>query len=172
LGVAAVVLLGPGAAVGLAALGDLLLLLSTLALATYLVLGRRAFPGGGSLALVAGVAGYGLLFLLPASALELAARGMGRPTAADLLGLLYLGAAASALAFLLWGYGLRHLAAGQAAAFANLNPLVGVAVAALLLGEPVSAAQIAGGVLILSGVWLATGGEDRGARRTGARNDG
>jgi drug/metabolite transporter (DMT)-like permease len=166
LGVGIVVLRGPGGAVGLSTFGDGLVLLSALALAAYLVIGRRAFPGGGSLELVAGVACYGLLFLLPASGVELAMEGMQRPTTGDVLGLLYLGVAASALAFVLWGYGLRHLEAGKAAVFANLNPLVGVGVAALLLAEQVTAAQVGGGVLILGGVWLATG---RSVRRAGTR---
>jgi len=154
-GVAAVVLFGPGGGFGLSALGDALVLVSALGLAAYFVLGRRAFPNGGSLDLVAGVALWGLLFLLPVSGIELKVEGMSRPTAGDLIGLLYLGAAASALAFILWAYGLRHLEAGQAAVFANLNPLVGVIVAALLLGESLAPTQIAGGMLILAGVWLA-----------------
>ncbi|MDP9358013.1 MAG: DMT family transporter [Chloroflexota bacterium] len=155
-GVAAVVLRGSGGRVGLSAVGDGLVLLSALGLAAYLVLGRRAFPGGGSLELVTGVAVFGLLFLLPASGIELELGGMGRLTAGDLLGLFYLGAVASALAFVFWAYGLCHLEAGQAAVFANLNPLVGVVVAAAVLDESISAFQIAGGLLILGGVWLAT----------------
>ena len=155
-GVAAVVLPGAGGRVGLSMLGDGLVLLSALGLAAYLVLGRRAFPGGGSLELVAGVAVFGLLFLLPAGGLELGLGGMGRPTAGDLLGLLYLGVAASALAFVLWAHGLRQLEAGPAAAFANLSPLVGVVAAAVVLGESLSALQLAGGLLILGGVWLAS----------------
>ncbi len=155
-GVTAVVALTPGAEFGISALGDALVLASALALAGYFVVGRRAFAGCDPVALAAGVASFGLLFLLPASAAELVVRGMAQPTVGDVLGLLYLGAGASALAFVLWGYGLRHLAAGRAAAFANLTPLVGVGVAALLLGEPISAVQLGGGLLILGGVWLAT----------------
>src|SRR5919112_6717740 len=85
-GVAAVVLLGHGGRLGLSAVGDGLVLLSALALAAYFVLGRRVFPGGSSLDLVAGFAVWGLLFLLPASGIELGLEGMGRPTASDLLG--------------------------------------------------------------------------------------
>jgi drug/metabolite transporter (DMT)-like permease len=155
-GVAAVVLVGSNAGVGLPALGDALLLLSTVAFSAYLVLGRRAFPNGGALPLVTGVTCYGLLFLLPASAVELAVQGMARPTPADFLGLFYLGGVASALAYLLSAHGLRHLEAGQAAVLINLIPLVGVAVAALLLGEAVSPVQAGGGLLILGGVWLVT----------------
>ncbi len=118
--------MGVGAKLGLSVAGDTLVLGSALALAAYFVLCRLAFPNGNSLDLVAGVARYGLLFLLPASIVELLVVGMARPTFGDLLGLLYLGAAASALAFVLWGYGLRHLEAAQATVFANLNPLVGL----------------------------------------------
>lgn len=155
-GVAVVVLVGGGSALGVSVAGDALVLASGLALAAYFVLCRLAFPNGNSLALVAGVMRYGLLFLLPAGLLELLVVGMERPTPGDLLGLLYLGGAASALAFILWGYGLRHLEAAQATVFANLNPLVGLVVAGLLLGEPVTSAQLGGGLLIVAGVWVAT----------------
>lgn len=156
IGVLAVVLLGHGGRIGLSVLGDGLVLLSAFGLAAYFVLGRKAYPGGSSLELVAGVAIWGLLFLLPATGIELGVKGMERPTVGDMSGLLYLGAAASALAFMLWAYGLRHLEAAQAAAFANLNPLVGVAVAALFLGEGITPIRLVGGLLILTGVWLSS----------------
>ncbi len=70
-------------------------------------------------------------------------------------GLLYLGGAASTLAFVLWGHGLSLLEAARATVFANLNPLVGLVVAALLLGEPVTSTQLGGGLLIGAGVWAA-----------------
>jgi drug/metabolite transporter (DMT)-like permease len=156
-GVATVVLMSGGSSIGVSITGDALVLGSGIALAAYFVLGRLAFPSGNSLELVAGVARYGLLFLFPASLIELWVVGMSWPTLVDLLGLLYLGAAASALAFVLWGYGLRHMEAAQATTFANLSPLVGLIVAALLLGERVTGIQIGGGLMIIAGVWIATG---------------
>jgi drug/metabolite transporter (DMT)-like permease len=155
-GVVVLVLLGNGGALTLSLVGDALILLSALALATYLVLGRRAFPHGGALELVSGVACFGFLFLLPAAAIELALTGAQRPTGGDVAGLLYLGGLASALAFILWAFGLRHFQAGQAAIFTNLSPLVGVVVAALLLRESVSSVQVGTGAVIVGGVWLAT----------------
>ena len=155
-GVAIVVLVGNSTQIGLSLLGDLLLLLSALALAGYLVIGRRVDPSQDPLALVAGVAIFGLAFLIPASGIEIAVRGMEQPAVGDIAGLVYLGAVASALAFVLWAFGLRHFEAGQAAAFANLTPIVGVAFAGLLLGEAISPIQIGGGTAILLGVWLAT----------------
>jgi drug/metabolite transporter (DMT)-like permease len=155
-GVAAVVLLGRDGELGIAAAGDALVLVSALAMAAYLVVGRRVYVARDPLAVVAGVAFYGLLFLLPASAAELALGGAVRPDAGGLLGLLYLGAGASGLAFVLWAYGLRHLAAGQAAAFANLNPLVGMVLADVALGESLTSFHLIGSVLILGGVWITT----------------
>lgn len=155
-GVVVLVLLGNGGALTLSLAGDALILLSALALAAYLVLGRRAFPHGGALELVSGVACFGFVFLLPAAAIELAVTGAERPTGGDVAGLLYLGGLASALAFVLWAFGLRHFQAGQAAIFTNLSPLVGVVVAALLLHESVSVVQIGTGAVIIGGVWLAT----------------
>lgn len=156
IGVAAVVGIGPGADAGVSALGDALVLVSALALAGYVVIARHAFAGHDPVALTAGVALYGLLFLLPVGSAELVIGKMARPTVTDLLGLLYLGAGASALAFVLWGYGLRHLDASQAAVFVNFSPLVGVVAAAAFLGEPIAAVQLGGGALIIAGVCLTT----------------
>jgi drug/metabolite transporter (DMT)-like permease len=155
IGVAAVVLSNPADALELSVIGDGLILLSAVALAAYLVLGRRAFSGQNPLALVTGVMVFGLLYLLPVSAIEVGVRGMERPTTGDLLGMLYLGAAASALAFVLWAYGLQHMEAGQAATFSNVKIFVGVVVAALVLNESVSWLQRIGGLVIIGGVWLA-----------------
>lgn len=160
-GVAAVVLRASDGTSGISALGDGFVLLSAVGLAAYFVLSRRMFSGKSSIELVGGVAVFGLLFLIPVSAAELWVEGMTQPTSGDVLRIVYLGAAASALAFVLWSFGLRHLEAGQAASFANLSPLVGVAFAPLLLGESISPIQIGGGLLILVGVWMAN-------RRSGA----
>jgi drug/metabolite transporter (DMT)-like permease len=156
-GVAAVVLFGGGGQAGLAVVGDTLILASALALAGYIAAARAFFPTQERvLDSVAGTACYGLLFLVPASAVEIAMVGMPHPSGGDVIRLFYMGVFASALAFALWGYGLRHIEAGQAAIFANLTPLVGVAVAAVLLGEAITPLQVAGGALILGGVWLVT----------------
>jgi drug/metabolite transporter (DMT)-like permease len=164
-GVAVVVLLGPGASLGASTLANLLPLASAASFAAYAVLGRRVFGArgagtpstcvGASLAVVAGSTRYGLLFLLPGALVELATKEVGPLTARDGLLLLYLGAGCSALAFVLMGYGLAHLEAGQGATFGNLKPLVGVILAVALLGESVTSGQVGGGVLVLLGVSLA-----------------
>jgi len=156
-GVAAIILLGPGASLGASTLGNVLPVAGAVSFAAYAVLGRRTFDAGNALAVVAGSTRYGLLFLLPGAGLELATVGLGPLTRHDVLLLLYLGAGCSALAFVLCGYGLTRLDAGQGAVFGNLKPLVGVVLAVALLGESLSAGQLGGGALVLLGVLLASG---------------
>jgi drug/metabolite transporter (DMT)-like permease len=166
LGVAAVVLFDTGATLGASVVGNLLPVAGVVSFAAYAVLGRRAFASGHTLAVVAGSTRYGLLFLLPGAGLELAAVGISPLTIDDLLLLLYLGIGCSALAFILCGYGLARLGAGQGAVFGNLKPLVGVGLALVLLGEPLNPGHLGGGALVLLGVLLATGNagpEQRGA---------
>jgi drug/metabolite transporter (DMT)-like permease len=158
---AVVVLLGTGATVGASVLGNLLAVAGAVSFATYAVLGRRTFAAGNALAVVAGSTRYGLLFLLPGAGLELATFGLGPVTVTDLLLLLYLGIGCSALAFLLCGYGLARLDAGQGAVFGNLKPLVGVVLAVLLLGESLTPGHLAGGALVLLGVLLASVNDGR-----------
>jgi drug/metabolite transporter (DMT)-like permease len=56
-----------------------------------------------------------------------------------------------------WYYrGVRAVGPAVTAIFMNLQPLVGVALATVLLGETVSVAQAAGAALVLGGVWLTT----------------
>jgi drug/metabolite transporter (DMT)-like permease len=54
----------------------------------------------------------------------------------------------------LWNTALRSLDASRLAGFIFLQPLAGVVLAHLALGEPLSASALAGGVLILVGVLL------------------
>src|SRR5688572_7742717 len=106
-GVAGVVL-AAGAALGGSLVGQLLLLASAASAAVYTVVGRRAFAHDLP-AVLAGSTAYGLLFLAPAAAGEVVLVGLAATSGRDLLLLLYLGAGCSGLAYLLWGYGLRHL---------------------------------------------------------------
>ena len=57
----------------------------------------------------------------------------------------------------IWYYrGVQTVGASVTAIFMNLQPLVGIALATLLLGERVSVAQGVGVAAILLGVWLTT----------------
>ena len=66
----------------------------------------------------------------------------------------FLGIFCSGLAYIFWYDALQALPASQVGAFLYLEPLVAVAVAAVILREAVSFSGLFGGLIILFGVWL------------------
>lgn len=155
-GVGLIVLLGTGSMQGAAALANVLPLASAICFAAYNVIGRTAFRRENTLALVAGGARYGLLFLLPFTAFELTMTQPGAFSVQDVALLVYLGAGCSVVAFLLSGYGLSHMEAGHSGIYGNLKPVVGVILATTLLGEPLRMVQVGGGALVLLGIGIAS----------------
>lgn len=74
----------------------------------------------------------------------------------------YYAAVPTVLGFLLWYAGSARTTGSEAALFTAFAPASAVAFAALLLGEPLTAAHGTGLVLVLAGVLLgATGGTRR-----------
>jgi drug/metabolite transporter (DMT)-like permease len=168
IGVAAIAIEGGASRPGASVLGSLLLCGCAFFLATYTVLGRRVFPRDGLLPAVAGALAYGTLALVPAVVGELATTAVARPTGADAARIFYLGGGGVALAYVLFGYGLRHLEAGVVGICSTVAPLVGVAAAAFVRHETVTPVQLACGLLIVGAVWRAARSDER-ERKTVAR---
>jgi drug/metabolite transporter (DMT)-like permease len=83
----------------------------------------------------------------------------GRPmplsfSAALLVG--YAGLAASVVAFTCWNLGVMRIGPKTAGYFGNLFPVFGAALGIVLLGEPFRWFHAAGGLVTLSGIYLAT----------------
>jgi drug/metabolite transporter (DMT)-like permease len=70
-------------------------------------------------------------------------------------GLVFSGALAVALAYILWYYGIRHLGSSRTAVYSNTVPVVALIVAWLTLGEVPTWVQVVGTVMILGGIGLA-----------------
>jgi drug/metabolite transporter (DMT)-like permease len=66
----------------------------------------------------------------------------------------YLGIFGTAISYIWFTDGLKHIGASKASAFLNLVPIFGVLFGALILHERLSIAVIIGGVLIITGVIL------------------
>ena len=114
------------------------------------------------------VTGFGFtiggLLLMPAAGL---AGGIAFRPGLPAIGLLVaLGTGPTAVAYTLYFRGLRTVAASTAARLALLEPLTGAILAALLLGERLSATGIAGAAIIGAAVIL-TVQADRGGGRVG-----
>jgi drug/metabolite transporter (DMT)-like permease len=66
----------------------------------------------------------------------------------------FLGLFCSGLAYIFWFDALKALPVSQAGAFLYIEPLVAMAVAAVVLKESMTIPSLAGGAVILLGVWL------------------
>jgi len=109
------------------------------------------------------LAGSAVLFLES----RVVGEDLGRFAAASTtawLGLLYLGLCGSLVGFTAFAYCLNELPASTVGTYAYVNPVVAVALGAIVLGEPVSTGLVSGAGLILVAVLLSTRGRARPAQ--------
>lgn len=134
--------------------GDLLLLASTINWALYSVLGHGTIRRLGPTRATAGAMLLGLLMLLPLFVARAGWTDLARLSPRGWGALLFLGVAASALGYLFWYGALERVEASRVAAWLYLEPIVTLAAAVALLGEPIGVATVAGGLVVLAGVLL------------------
>lgn len=127
--------------------------------AAYTVFAKRLADADQSVT-IALVSVFGTLMLAPLAVIELSQTPWQAPSTQAWVSVIFLGVAASALAYIAYGYALRELEASLVGAFINLDPLVGVLTAVLFLGETLHAGQMLGGAIALAGMWLASTGEN------------
>ncbi|MFQ5747242.1 MAG: DMT family transporter [Gemmatimonadota bacterium] len=135
--------------------GDLTVLAAALAWSVYTVASSRYVGRYGALPVTAVAMWTGTLGLLVVGAPAMASQAWGSISAAAWAGLLYSGAFAIALAYLIWSYGVRHLGSSRTAVYSNTIPVVALLVAWPTLGEVPTGLQVAGTALILGGIALA-----------------
>jgi drug/metabolite transporter (DMT)-like permease len=145
-------------AIRLGAPGDALILISALNWALFSVLSRGSLKRHPAALMMFYVMLLGWLLSTALFAAESGFRGLGPLSGPGLLALLFLGFLCSGVAYVFWFDALERLPASSVGAFLYLEPLVTVAVAACLLGEPVRLGTMVGGAIILLGVWLVNRG--------------
>jgi drug/metabolite transporter (DMT)-like permease len=134
--------------------GDVLFLFGAGCWAVYSVIGHSAIARFGAVGATLYATVSGALMLLPFAILE---RGWISLAAAPLtawLGVIYLGVFGTVLAFVFFYEGVSRIGAARASAFAFLVPIFGVLSSVALLGERLNLLTIAGGALVLAGLWL------------------
>jgi drug/metabolite transporter (DMT)-like permease len=134
--------------------GDLLLVLSGVAYASYSLFGRDVLSRHPALPVTVWSILWGAAGMLPLAAVEWA--GGRRPvwTPTSVAGTLYLGVVITALGYLAWNYALERVKAPRAAIFLNIQPLVGALLGVWWLGEPLTVFTVTGGSLIVAGLSL------------------
>lgn len=134
-------------------IGNGLTLLAAIAWAGYTVLSKDLLTRYSPLRVAAVGLLLGVPSLWPFAVLELHAVRWEKLSLFVWGSLLYTGLFPIALAYLIWSYGIQKIGAARTAVFNNLVPVVTLALASLVLREPITWLQILGGVVILLGVW-------------------
>ena len=135
-------------------IGDLLVLISAPNWAFFSVISRRGLQKYPAALMMTYVMLFGWLFTSVHFVLAQGYEDIPRLAMDGWLGVAFLGVVCSGLAYIFWYDALQALPVAQAGAFVYLEPLVTVVVAALVLGEPLLGASLAGGAIILVGIWL------------------
>ncbi|MFO1055870.1 MAG: DMT family transporter [Dongiaceae bacterium] len=135
--------------------GDVLMLCCCVFVACYYVLSAELVARHGAIVVAAWTSLAGAVAMVPLMAVELRAA----PVHPSLLGLgciLYLALLVTVAGSWLWLQALSRVPARIAASLQYLQPLVGVALSALLFGEPLDAWFLAGTACVFLGILLST----------------
>lgn len=145
-----------GGTAGSVLLGDLLLFGAVLCEASYAVIGKRLTAVLGPKRISAVINLWGFTLMTPFG-LYSASRFDFQGVAPGIwLLLLFYGLAASVWTVWLWMTGLKSVPASQAGVFTVMLPISAALVGILVLGEPLSAAQLLAFAIALAGLLLAT----------------
>jgi drug/metabolite transporter (DMT)-like permease len=137
--------------------GDTLLVLAGIAYASYSIFGRRVLARHAAMGITLRSLLWGAVTLLPLALAEWATGARPVWTATAIAGTLYLSVVITALGYLVWNWALRLVPAPKAAIFLNVQPIVGALLGVVLLGEPLTAFTVVGGVAIVAGLAVAFG---------------
>jgi drug/metabolite transporter (DMT)-like permease len=137
--------------------GDVVIFGCVVSWVAYTLIGKRILAGLSPLAATTYAALTGTAILaVTAGALPAPLGGIAPPAAslAAWAAIAFLGVFGTAIAFVWFYEGIRAIGPARAAVFINLVPVAAVALGALLLGERLEASMLAGGALVVAGVWL------------------
>lgn len=138
-------------------MGDILVILSILTAALYSILMKPVALRLGAIRATAYSFFIGAALLSPIVYLELSQLWPISFTRESLLAIMFLGVICNAVSYLLWNMILRHTDAGVMAVTLYAQPVGGVLVGWLWLGESLSLRGLTGAALIFAGIWLLPG---------------
>jgi drug/metabolite transporter (DMT)-like permease len=136
-------------------LGNALAFASVLVWGVYTILAKRMAKAD-PIAVTATISLIGTVLLIPAVVIEGASVALSSIPRSGWVAILYLGALASATSYLLYSRALRDIDASLVGTFVNLSPVIGVVAGVVVLDESVTAPAVAGGILVLAGVWISS----------------
>ncbi len=137
-------------------LGEVLVIGCVISWTVYTLIGRQAGRWLSPLAITFYASLTGGVLLIALGMFEGSLRHWPQLSWQGWVSLLYLGVLGSGFSYVWYAQGLMGLGATRAAAFINFVPLSALFFGATLLDEQVGLPVLAGGALVLGGVWLTT----------------
>jgi drug/metabolite transporter (DMT)-like permease len=134
--------------------GDFINLVSISGWTAYTVYGKRVLGTFSPALATTGAYVMGTLLLLPTTAITAPFFPPPRLTSPFAWSVVLYQALAGAVAHVWWYRAVAIVGPSRSAIFMNLQPVVGIALAALLLAEPLTRWQLLGGTFVLAGVAL------------------
>lgn len=128
----------------------------------------RKMSGGriGSVTNTTVLAAMSAAMLLPFALFELGSFPLSSIRPVEWAAILYYGAVATVIAYILWGHGSLLIPANKTGMATAVMPVVALVLSALFLGEPLTPFAMAGCAAVVSGI-LVGGGRPRGPRKNG-----
>jgi len=156
LGAAAALAAGLGSAPAGAWRGELIMTAAVICMAFYNVLSRPLMRRSSALGFLTVGMGAGAAALIVVGLLTgsfAALKNFGPP---QWIAGIYLGVGGGAAAFILWVMALERATPTRVANTMTVNPIAAALLAALLVGEPITADLVLGLIAVFAGIWLAT----------------
>ncbi|MFM2152936.1 MAG: hypothetical protein RL199_1371 [Pseudomonadota bacterium] len=136
--------------------GDLVVVGAMLSWVAYTVAGRPLVQRHGPLRATGWAFAAGALLIAPFGVPRVAAADVTTLPAAAWMAIAFLVVLSSLVASLCWSFGLAHLEPSRVAVYSNLQPLTTAVLSWLVTGEPMTPRLVAGGLLVVAGVVVAT----------------
>lgn len=156
LGVAAALAVGLAQSPPGAWCGELIMTGAVFCMAFYNVLSRPLMRRSSALGFLTVGMGAGALVLVLAGLVKGSFAALEQFTSAQWIAGIYLGVGGGALAFILWVMALVRATPTRVANTMTVNPIAATLLAALLIGEPITANLLVGLVAVFAGIWIAT----------------
>jgi drug/metabolite transporter (DMT)-like permease len=157
-GVAVLKAFEPAAGTGATWLGDFFILITGLCFALFTVFGKEVTRQYSTITMNTYAYVGGAVALLPLTLWEAARQPLAHVSAGAWLAAIYMALFPSVVAYLIYYHALAHMAASRVSAFSYLQPVFASIMGVTILGESLGTPVIAGGVVILAGVYLAERG--------------
>ena len=138
-------------------IGDLLTLCATITWALYTIMARPLLERYSAITVTTYAMAAGSVLLLPLSMAGLIGQSWAAISVPSWSVLAFAAFIAAGVAYAFWYQGVKQIGVTRTMAYHYLMPIAAVLFAALAFNEPITVTQIAGGIAILSGVYLVQG---------------